>query len=265
MDKECYQFVPCGKCPECKARRVSAWSFRLQQEEKRSYKAAMYTLTYDNKHVPITPTGFLTTSKRDCQLFFKRLRFRLGDIPNHPRIKYYLASEYGGTTWRPHYHIIMFNVINPLDVDAAWQLGSIDVKPCTPASIGYALKYINKPPRIPVHRNDDRTPEFGLMSKGLGLNYLTPEMIAWHKNDLKERMHLVLPQGQKVSMPRYYKDKLYTDEEREALAEHHAALMRQRESNLHEKYGSGELARLRAEHLKSEAAKFYSNFKKDKL
>lgn len=265
MNNECYTFVPCGKCPECKARRVSAWSFRLQQEEKRSISSHFITLTYDNKHVPITPTGYATLQKKDCQDFFKRLRKRLPITDSQPSIKYYLAGEYGGTSWRPHYHIILFNVLNPLDVDAAWQLGSIDCGTVTAASIGYTLKYINKPPRVPVHRNDDRSSEFGLQSKGLGLNYITPKMLAWHKADITDRMYLTLTGGQKVSMPRYYKDKIYEEHEREQLAEHHAKLMQERETALHEKYGSGELSRLRAEHLAHEAAKFYNNHKKCKL
>jgi len=45
---------PCGKCPPCKKRRTSGWSFRLMKEEERSKSALFVTLTYDTEYVPIT-------------------------------------------------------------------------------------------------------------------------------------------------------------------------------------------------------------------
>lgn len=43
-------------------------------------------------------------------------------------------------------------------------------------------------------------------------------MIAWHRNDLKERMYCPLYEGQKIAMPRYFKNKLYSKKEREDIA-----------------------------------------------
>lgn len=164
--------VPCGKCPKCRRRRADGWAFRLMQEEKRSFSAHFITLTYDTKFVPITQSGFMSVSKRDCQNFFKRLRKRVVGNSGESAIKYYLAAEYGGKTWRPHYHALVFNVANITDVDAAWNLGAVHYGKVTDASVGYTLKYMCKPKRVPAHRNDDRLPEFGLMSKGLGVGYL---------------------------------------------------------------------------------------------
>ena len=39
--------VPCGKCPNCKKRRVNEWVFRLQEEDKVSSTSYFITLTYD--------------------------------------------------------------------------------------------------------------------------------------------------------------------------------------------------------------------------
>lgn len=172
--------------------------------------------------------------KRDVQLFFKRLRFSLDNISSVP-IKYYAVGEYGGKTMRPHYHIILFNyppqLMKPLglckkgfpkfqcDIIAnAWQQGGIDVGTVTAASVGYTMKYISKPSKVPMHRNDDRTREFSLMSKGLGASYLTPQMEKWHKADMLNRMYCNIPDGKKIAMPRYYKDKLYTEMQRKRIA-----------------------------------------------
>lgn len=171
--------VPCGKCPNCYKRRVSQWSFRLMQEEKRSTSAHFITLTYDTDNVPFTAGKFMEIRKRDLQLFFKRLR--KAHPPTDTPIKYYAVGEYGGKSFRPHYHIILFNADIKLIQDA-WKnpetgryIGQIHYGTVSGASIGYSLKYLSKKSRIPLHKNDDRTPEFALFSKGLGDNYLTPQ------------------------------------------------------------------------------------------
>lgn len=164
--------VPCGKCPACKKRRVSAWSFRLMQQDKTAHSSHFVTLTYDTKYVPITPKGFMTCDKKDVQDFLKRLRKLVSKINNEP-VKYYLCSEYGGKTNRPHYHMIIFNVCDEFLIEQAWQKGTVHYGKVSHASVGYTLKYMDKPKRIPMHANDDRQPEFGLMSKQLGANYLT--------------------------------------------------------------------------------------------
>lgn len=43
-------------------------------------------------------------------------------------------------------------------------------------------------------------------------------MIRWHKADLENRMYCNLHDGKKISMPRYYKNKIYDDDERSIVA-----------------------------------------------
>lgn len=214
--------VPCGKCPECKRKRITGWIFRLEEELKRASSAIVVTLTYDTKHVPITDALYMSLKKEDVQKFFKRMRKAVSK--DHPEtvIKYYLCGEYGTDTNRPHYHAIIYNLPDWTYVENAWQLGHVhyDLEIST-AAMAYTTKYMDKPKRIPMHRNDDRQPEFSLMSKGLGENYLTPENIHWHKADLTGRAYLPT-QGKKISMPRYYKDKIYHQYEKMALAAHQA-------------------------------------------
>lgn len=170
--------VPCGKCPDCRARRASGWSFRLMQECKKSSSAHFITLTYDPNHIPLSGNTFPTLNKRDVQLFFKRLRkahekdtrgaLSLDDLPLQvlPKIRYYAVGEYGGKFKRPHYHVILFNADITL-IQSAWQLGQVHYGTVTPASVGYTLKYVSKGGEVPRHKNDDRLPEFSLMSKDL--------------------------------------------------------------------------------------------------
>jgi len=209
--------VPCSKCPPCMKRRTSGWSYRLIKEGERSSSALFVTLTYDTEYVPLTEKGYMNLDKTDVQKFFKRLR-KLSKT----KIKYYVCGEYGTKKMRPHYHIILFNA-NKEHIIKAWilnnkPLGSIHIGQVNEASIGYTLKYMTKKGKIPLHYNDDRQKEFSLMSKRLGDNYITKKMIKWHKQDLEKRMYVNIPDNKKIAMPRYYKDKIYNDIEKDRIA-----------------------------------------------
>lgn len=206
--------VPCGRCPVCVKRRASGWSFRLMNEYRQATSGYFLTLTYSTSTVPILSSGYMTINKRDPQLFLKRLRKA---HPKHVRIKYYLCGEYGTRGKRPHYHVILFNASLPL-IQPAWGLGQVHYGNVTRQSVGYCLKYMSKKGQIPMHANDNRVPEFALMSKGLGKNYITPAMKAWHLADLDNRMYCNLPDGIKISMPRYYKDRIYDEMQRKRVA-----------------------------------------------
>lgn len=261
--------VPCGKCPDCKGRKTSGWSFRLMQQDRIAMSSQFVTLTYDTDHVPITRNGFMSLQKRDLQLFFKRLRKLQSADPasaSMPGIKYYAVGEYGGKTNRPHYHIILFNAILDL-IPRAWQLGTIHYGKVSGASVGYTLKYMMKEGKIPMHRNDDRMKEFSLMSKGLGENYLSENMVKWHHDDLDNRMYVTTDQGQKVSMPRYYKQKVYTEMERKRIAYFAVkkAIEKQldHERNMREIHGD-RAPEVQAEIHKQKFKKMYSDAKKNR-
>jgi hypothetical protein len=207
--------VPCGKCPACLSRRTSVWTFRLKTHAKNAISSHFITLTYDTRFVPISSRGFLTLDKRDVQLYFKRLRKLHGK--NHEPLKYYLAGEYGSKTFRPHYHIILFNANIEL-IHKAWDKGEVHIGELTEASAAYTAKYINKGKIIPMHKNDDRLPEFSLMSKKLGLNYLSEKIIRYHRTDI-ERNFITLEDGKKISMPRYFREKIWTEQERRTQAD----------------------------------------------
>lgn len=260
---------PCGRCGECRAKRVSAWSFRLMQEDKRSISSHFITLTYDTKHIPISPRGYMQLSIRDLQLFFKKLRKAHGK--DAKAIKYYAVGEYGGKTWRPHYHIILFNCRVEL-IEAAWSVIGIDKNACktrfnignvhygkvSGASVGYTLKYISKPSKIPQHANDDRKKEFSLISKGIGSNYLNGRLIQWHKSDLENRYYVNLNDGKKAAMPRYYKDKLYSQEEKERIVHHQNSERATR--IIHDKYSFDvERAHKKREYVKHQISKQLNN------
>lgn len=247
--------VPCGKCPKCAKRRISAWSFRLVQEDKVSLSSWFITLTYDTKYLPFTRNYFATLDKRDLQLFYKRLRkLHEGDPVWNKPIKYYSVGEYGSETRRPHYHVILFNA-DVERIQRAWSIfdeelynrtgkkvfhpiGHVHYGTVSEASVGYTLKYISKPMWRPDHRNDDRLPQFSLMSKGLGASYVSDNIKRWHHDVLEERMHCVLLDGKKVTMPRYYKDRIYCEVTRDIASKASIARMHEKVAEEIGKFGS---------------------------
>lgn len=215
-------YVPCSRCPNCKRRRINSWVFRLLQEEKISSNAHFVTLTYDTKHVPISKNGFMTLEKSAFQNYMKRLRKLVKQqFPNNQSLKYYAAGEYGSKNDRPHYHAIIFNVPHADLLALAWTLekkalGTVDIGTVTGNSIAYTAKYIDKPCNIPRFKRDDRLPVFSLMSKGLGKNYIEDQKnLNYHRQHL-DQLYLTKIGGHKIAMPRYYRDKIWNEEERKS-------------------------------------------------
>lgn len=199
--------VPCGKCYECRMNRGAGWAFRLMQEEKQHSFSSFVTLTYDDSTLPIADCGRSTLVKSDVQKFFKRVRKRTLN-----KIKYYACGEYGPRSFRPHYHAIVFSAGTKALVES-WDYGHVRIDPVNPATIAYVTGYCNKPQ---IRFSDDRLHEFSLMSKGLGSSYLTPEMIAYHKANMAS--YVTLEGGIKKGLPRYYRDKIFSDDEKLILA-----------------------------------------------
>lgn len=206
------QVVPCGKCPMCRDRRAQDWIIRLTQEDKVHGSSRFVTLTYSPENCPVTAKGLMTLRKTDFQKFMKRLRKNTGKTG----LKYYAVGEYGGTTNRPHYHAIMFDVSFD-EIYEAWGLGEIHVGDVNGDSIAYTTKYICKPKRIPAFGGDDRQTEFSLMSKNLGISYLTPQMVNYHTS--QQISYVTVQGGYKKCLPRYYRDRIFSDEVKDQINE----------------------------------------------
>lgn len=225
--------VPCGKCVTCKKRRARHWTFRLHQEAKQSKSVSFLTLTYKDEHLPKSKNGFATLDKKDFQLFMKKLRIECPKSNKQHRIKYYAVGEYGAEhhTTRPHYHAVMFNVPHrliqsPLKITEIWGKGRVDLEYPKNESktTNYVTGYITKSTferrdhidtSTGLITEDDRVAEFSLMSKGMGLSFLTDKMVKY----FKDRKIFVIQGsgGELISMPRYYKQKIFTPTELSAM------------------------------------------------
>lgn len=214
--------VPCGKCMTCLSNRRREWVFRLKEELKSSSGSYFITLTYDDDHIPLTEAGVPTVSKRDVQLFMKRLRKTF----SQHKLRFFLVSEYGTDTLRPHYHLLLFNLPIYENIDKAIQncwcnyFGNIyDIGEVTGASISYCAKYClginsNPPGSDSVFMLCSRRP-------GIGCDYITDNKVNYYNNKKTAMTH---QDGSRVQLPRYYRNKVLSDDVKRTIASHNIAL-----------------------------------------
>lgn len=215
--------VPCGKCNFCLINKKNEWALRMYWEQKRSSSAAFVTLTYDDEHVPLIygetwdVFPWMTLNKKHVLSFLKVLKQKQRRYlrkHRHPQtnIRYYLVGEYGSKYKRPHYHAIIFNlhphILN--QVETIWGKGQVHIGDSQSGSINYTAKYQIDKDGIAGH-SDPRQKVFSLMSKHIGENYIEKRK-AWHQAGL---IYYAMHEGKKRRLPRYYKERLFTQEQRE--------------------------------------------------
>lgn len=183
----------CGQCEPCRHNRRRVWAHRLQLEALCHEVSAFVTVTYRDEALPLTSTELPTLAPEQVQLFLKRLRARVSPA----RFRFYLVGEYGDTTYRPHYHLILFGFptcdrgrtfrrgisLEPLWaeccdscrlVGTSWGLGNVDLGQVTKDSCGYVAGYVMKGmARFDDPRLNGRNPEFCRMSlrPGIGADF----------------------------------------------------------------------------------------------
>lgn len=105
--------VPCGKCVECLKTKQNDYMVRIVEEMQQAGKSCFVTLTYSNDTVPyIEREGkrFNVVWKDDIKDWIKRFRTNYERKTGKKGIRYFLCSEYGPKTHRPHYHAIFFGL-----------------------------------------------------------------------------------------------------------------------------------------------------------
>lgn len=202
--------IGCGKCIGCKLDHSREWVARLLMEYETNNECYFLTLTYDDEHCPPS------LRKRDIQLFIKRLRSKF-DFLN---IKYFICGEYGTSTFRPHYHAIIFGIdffnswfhIKKYDskghyfsdnVNNLWSHGYVVIAPANAANIGYTTRYTYKKVGVGLSlKKFGLQDNFLLCSQKLGLDYFL------QNKDKIIKDNAIYFNGQRYSIPRYFLKKL---------------------------------------------------------
>lgn len=236
--------------------RSQLWAMRCRHEAQFWDHNAFVTLTYDDEHLP----WHGSLNREHLQKFLKRFRKATEGValaPNskHRPVRFFGCGEYGSTTKRAHYHLLLFNVSIPdrekygkdtytsRMLSDLWPYGSHLVGTVTPASAayvaGYSMKKVygrfnsNKEAHYGVVNREtgeyvERLPEFSAMSLKPGIGQY------WYDRYKRDLQHgYVVLDGAKAPVPRFYEQKYRNDfpeeiEEREFSRE---LLRRERDPN----------------------------------
>ena len=201
-----FTYVRCGKCNTCRNIRNNTWTDRLIQESQYWKYTVFFTLTFDDRHVPmltLDPDGHTLVDVNDgfsvdlydvpgfsrdmcsfkrkvyiykrkfipyvsvdiAQKFLKRLRYYFNTLlkftPDEKILRYFLVSEYGPSTYRPHLHGLLF-FSSPIFavrfeemLCKAWTFGNVDCSFVKDSAASYVARYIDcnyALPGIYLHR-----------------------------------------------------------------------------------------------------------------
>jgi len=286
--------VPCGKCARCIERRKLEWAFRMEQEMYDSKVAYFVTLTYDPITVPYTKYGIKTLlphkdvtelvklkgkkrrvrrKRDDLVKFWKKLRINeerkeiptwenlYNNLQPGDKIKYYAAGEYGESeTQRPHYHAIIFNASKAM-IEKSWEMGHTHIVPANRQTIAYLMKYLDK--WMNKKQEWRKTPEYNTMSEGIGLNYIAKNQL-WHKQNI-DVLFVTNNQGFKIPMPKYYRLKIFTDEERIKQILIVEEALKEAKQDMITEHGEEGYNDIQRETKKYDEVKFKKNTKKRKI
>lgn len=215
--------MACGQCIGCRLERSRQWAVRCVHENLFHEESSFLTLTYDDNNLPYGNT----LVKADIQKFMKRLK-----KPRPGKIRQLYCGEYGDTTYRPHYHAIIFgyrppdpelfaqengiNTYTSKELTALWGMGHCTFGDVTFESAAYCARYCTKKitgdaalEHYRVIDEDtgeviDRVPEFMESSRrpGLGTAWLEK-----YGRDAYEKDEVVM-RSKAFKPPRYY-DKMF--------------------------------------------------------
>lgn len=209
------QFVPvgCGNCIECRKQKARSWQIRLKEELKTDNKCYYITLTFApeelNKLCKETRKGECNAiASIAVRRFTERWRKSYKKT-----IKHWFITELGHeNTERIHLHgIIWTNKIE--EVQKYWKYGIVDIgEYCNEQTINYIMKYVTK-----IDTDHKGYIPIILTSKGIGKGYLKYNKYTHRYKPLNTREYYISEDGTYINMPIYYRNHIYTEEERELL------------------------------------------------
>lgn len=225
-----YVPVGCGKCMECRKQKAREWRVRLHEELRHNNKNVLFvTLSFSeqslielDKEIDQEFTGYTRDNKiatLAVRRFLERWRKEF-----KASLKHWFITELGqNNTERIHIHGLVFPPNGALrhdknlfasQINDKWKYGNTWIGDyVNERTVNYIVKYLSK--QDTVHKY--YTPVI-LCSKGIGANYMSRSDSKRNAyNEKKTIEHYTTRNGIKLALPIYYRNKIYTDEQREKL------------------------------------------------
>lgn len=205
----------CGKCFECRKQKARAWQVRMSEELRENPNAIFVTLTISDESFEYIMDKYQIETNEECckkmvRLFLERIRKE-----TKKSIKHWFITEMGHqNTERYHLHGIMWGIGIDEIVKRNWKYGFVFIgQYVNEKTISYVVKYMLKKDKD--HKEYNPTV---LCSAGIGAGYINSENAKTNKFKGKDTNETYrLRNGTKLNLPIYYRNKIYTDDEREKL------------------------------------------------
>lgn len=210
--------VGCGKCMECMKKKARDWNVRLMEESRSRRDGVMVTLTFSDESIAKLAEGIKLSgyeldneiAKKATRLFLERWRKKY-----KKSIRHWLVTELGHNgTENIHMHGIMWTDKPKTEIEKIWGYGYTWFGTyVNERTVNYITKY--------VHKIDQDHKEYKpriLTSAGIGGSYVNRKDAKNNKyKEGKTNEAYKNRQGYKMALPIYYRNKIYTEDEREKL------------------------------------------------
>jgi len=229
--------IGCGRCMECKNQERMKWQVRLTEDIKKHINGKFVTLTFSNKSIKDLTIEILEKNKnlpKEKKISGYKLdnaiatlaveRFRERWRKKYKKsIRHWLVTELGHKgTENIHMHGIVWTDENIEEVEKHWKYGTLwkgnEIKKgvyenyVNEATVNYTTKYVSK--TDPDHKY--YKPKI-LTSSGIGGNYEDRMKIKHEFKGEDTNETYRTKTGVKLGLPIYYRNKVFTEDEREKL------------------------------------------------
>lgn len=210
-----YVTAACGKCMECRQQKQRQWLVRMNEELRQNPNAYFMTLTIDDENY--NKLANICKSEDHNEIATKAIRLMLERIRKKTgkSIRHWFITELGHEkTERLHLHGIVWGIGTDQLISEKWNYGFVYTGNfVNEATINYITKYMTKA--------DIDHPNFVgkvLCTKGIGTGYINREDAKNHKYTKGKTIEYYrLRNGAKINLPIYYRNQLFSEEEREML------------------------------------------------
>ncbi len=223
--------VKCGNCMECRRQKKNEWltrlSIQLEDNQNKKLNTIMTTLTFSTESLKKLKKEILKEQNvKGYELDNAIATLAIRRFTENYRSKYketlkhWCITELGKGRWEHlHIHALLWcKDISGEKIREKWIYGMTwsndEVKNgyTNQKTLNYYVKYVNKV--------DEKHPNYKpkiLASKGIGKQYVKEGRTINKYNKDKTNEYIRLQDGRKTNMPIYFRNNIYTDEEREKL------------------------------------------------
>lgn len=213
-----YVPVACGKCIECKRQRAREWQVRLNEEQKEWQYKYCLTLTFSCEELEkLCKETKQKESNAVATIAIRRFLERWRKTYKKS-LRHWFTTELGhDNTERIHLHGVVFSndIISEDTFLKYWKYGHVRLGEWYGMkTINYLIKYVHK-----VDTDHKNFEQIVLCSKGIGNGYIKRSFIKHIHRFQKEKTieFYRLPNGTKINLPIYYRNKLWDEDQRERL------------------------------------------------